>query len=41
MKPMVTTMTALPSRRAQSRSPAPIDWPTSVVPASAMPMPGM
>ncbi len=41
MNATVSQMIALPSRRAQSRSPAPIDWPTSVVPASAMPMPGM
>ncbi len=41
MNAMVSTMMALPTRRAHSGSPAPIDWPTSVVPASAMPMPGM
>ena len=35
-----TRITVLPMRRAQSRSPAPIAWPTNVVPADAMPMAG-
>ena len=37
----LTRMAALPTRRAQSRSPAPMDWPTRVVPALASPTAGM
>ena len=41
ISPAHSAMTALPRRAAQSRWPAPMAWPTRVVPAVAMPMVGM